>query len=156
MNQLYKYGTFQRSTIYGIVTKVGQFNTIGQDKTPHIEFTVKTVEYYKPKNDPTVLKEFVKWHQCRAFGRMAEMVDSFAIEPGDLVRVEGPFDYGRAADISSAINQFVTIKVSLFNILLKNAEEKVTDNIYNQNDDSEVVNSDFDFVPLPEDTTDVQ
>ena len=98
MNQSYKYGTFQKSIVFGIVTKVGEFKTIGQDHTPHIDFTVKTVEYYKPKNDPNSLKEFTKWHQCRAFGKMAEHVDSHNLELGDLVRVEGPFDYSRATD----------------------------------------------------------
>lgn len=158
MNNSFKYGTYQKSIVFGIITKVGVLNTIGQDNTPHIDFTVKTVEYYRPKSDPSILKEFTKWHQCRAFGKMAEYVDTLNIESGDLVKVEGPFDYSRATDISSAVNQFVTIKVSSINIILKDAESSVKDTISSNDEEIEDNEDVFDFEPLPspDNTTDVQ
>jgi len=155
MSQIYKYGTYQKAIVFGIVTKVGGLGTIGKDDTPHIDFTVKTVEYYTSKNDPTVLKEFTKWHQCRAFGKVARHVDVLGISRGDLVKVDGSFDYGRATDLSSAVNQFVTIKVSSFNLILKNAEETVSDVVEEQDEE---VNPQFDFEPIetPISKTDVQ
>jgi len=157
MNQSYKYGTYQKSIVFGIVTKVGEFKTIGQDHTPHIDFTVRTVEYYKPKNDPTVLKEFTKWHQCRAFGKMAEYVESMQLEQGDLVKVEGPFDYSRSTDLSTMINQFVTIKVGTIHMILKDAESSVSENIPEEEESIGIENQ-FDYEPIeaPDNKTDVQ
>jgi|SRR5690606_29248572 len=157
MNRTYKYGTYQKTIVFGIVTKVGELKTIGQDRIPHFDFTVKTVEYYKPKNDPTTLKEFIKWHNCRSFGKMAEFIEAQNIEVGDLIKVDGSFDYSRAADISAAVNQFVTIKVGSFNMILKQAEIMTTA----QQDEDSLINSfdsEFDFEPIeqPDNKTDVQ
>jgi len=137
MNRIYKYGTYQKTIVFGIVTKMGEFRTIGKDNTPHIDFTVKTVEYYAPKDDPTVLKEFAKWHQCREFGKMAQHIDSLGISRGDLVKVDGAFDYGMATDMSSAVHRFVTIKVSSFNLIQENAEQDVSEFVEEQGEDSD-------------------
>jgi len=155
MNRTYKYGTYLKAIVFGIVTKVGELRAIGRDATPHIDFTVKTVEYYKAKNAHSVLKEFTKWHQCRAFGKMAQHIDSMGISRGDLVKVDGSFDYARATDMSSAINQSVTIKVSSFNLILENAERDVSEFVEEQEDGIE---PQFDFEPIeiPTGKTDVQ
>jgi len=155
MNRIYKYGTYQKTIVFGIVTKVGEFRTVGKDDTPHIDFTVKTVEYYASKNDPTVLKEFTKWHQCQAFGKMAQHIDSLGISRGDLVKVDGAFDYSRAADMPETVNQFVTIKVSSFNLILENAEQAVSESVEEQGQDFDP-QGDLEPIETPTGRTDVQ
>lgn len=150
-----KFGTYQKCIIFGIVTRVGEFKEIGYDNLYHIDFTLKTTEYYTPKKEPGVIKEFVKWHQCRAYGKMAEIINNNNIELGDLIKIEGPFDYSRNTDISASVNQYVSINVHRFNLILKNAVSENGNTILQQSseiEDDEI----FDFQPIEIENDDLQ
>lgn len=61
-----------------------------QSQTPYARFSVATSEKFKDKSGEQ--REKTQWHNCVAWGRLAEVIGQY-LKKGSLVLVDGSIDY---------------------------------------------------------------
>lgn len=129
-----------------LLGNVGQDPTIKttQDGTCIAKFSLATTEKYKNRSGEMV--EDVSWHNCSAFGKLAEIIGEY-VKKGDPLFIEGRLRYSKSTGQDGVEKYWTEIKIDEMRML----GGKKDGNAPVQRRDPAPAKANFDSVPFDDD-----
>ena len=87
-----------------------------QNGTSYTRFSMATSDTYKDKNGESITN--TQWHNCIAFGKTAEQLESF-LSKGNRVALSGKLNYSQYTDKEGQKRKFSQIIVNDFYLMDK-------------------------------------